>query len=224
MNTPPLPVPPVADCTWSEVGPTARTVTIGHPFPGVRVHVVIEDPPQPGSEGAGRRLREAPPGFAGVLYVGGSTLSTGYLDNKKLTAARFLRRADCQGGRGWPCTCCELLYRTGDIARVGPRGDLEYLGRADNQVKVRGMRVELSAVEAALLALPGVEAAAAYVHDEGDGMNHLRALVVPASLSSSKIINGMTRGVAGLAVVWACAIASAAETRLLRWPVAVCHP
>lgn len=171
------------------MGPTAREVTIGRPMAGARVHVVIEDPP--GS--AGGVLREAPPGVAGVLYVGGTPLSHGYLD-KSLNSARFVRRAQGAIGDVWACACCEVLCRTGDLARVGPSGDLQYLGRADGQAKVRGMRVELPAVESALLALPGVEAAAAYVHDEGDGLSHLRALVVPASLVPADIRKGASRG------------------------------
>ncbi|NEE36311.1 amino acid adenylation domain-containing protein, partial [Streptomyces sp. SID7982] len=88
-----------------------------------------------------------------------------------LTATRFL--ADPLGPAGG------RMYRTGDTARVGADGRLEYLGRSDDQVKLRGQRIELGEVEAALATHPRVRQAAVVVHDSGTGQQHLAGFVVP---------------------------------------------
>ena len=103
-------------------------------------------------------LRPVPPGRAGELYVGGAGVGRGYLDDPGRTAAVFTADpfADAPGAR---------MYRTGDLVRQRPDGELEFLERVDEQVKVRGHRIELGEVEAALRAVPGVADAAAAVHD-----------------------------------------------------------
>ncbi|MCP9625291.1 amino acid adenylation domain-containing protein [Nocardia otitidiscaviarum] len=124
------------------------TVTIGTPAPGVRA--VILD----------ARLRPVPDGVVGELYLSGITLARGYIGRGDLTAARFV--ADPYGAAG------ERMYRTGDLVRR--RGtELEYLGRTDNQVKLRGLRIELGEVEAALTADPAVAHAVAVVRADGRG-------------------------------------------------------
>ncbi|QUF05722.1 amino acid adenylation domain-containing protein [Actinosynnema pretiosum subsp. pretiosum] len=139
-------------------GPTESTVdatvavlsgddpVIGHPVSGTRVYLL---------DGA---LRPVPEGVAGELYLAGPQLARGYLGQPGATAERFV--ADPFGAPG------ERMYRTGDLARWTARG-VEYLGRQDGQVKVRGHRVEVGEVEAALGALPGVAAAAADVRSDG---------------------------------------------------------
>ncbi|MFC8718122.1 amino acid adenylation domain-containing protein [Kitasatospora sp. NPDC057198] len=113
--------------------------------------------------------RPVPPGVPGELWLGGDGLADGYLGRPELTAERFA--ADpFTGGR---------MYRTGDLARLRPDGALEFLGRRDRQLKVRGYRVEPAEVEAALLALPGVAQAVVDLHDEA-GRQLLAAWVVPA--------------------------------------------
>lgn len=109
-----------------------------------------------------------PPGAIGEVCAAGVGLAAGYLDAPDLTRERFV-----PGPAGWP-----HVYRTGDRGRWRPDGELELLGRTDRQVKVRGQRVHLEEVEAALAALPGV-AEAAVVTREDDGRLELLGFVAP---------------------------------------------
>ena len=101
-------------------------------------------------------LRPVPLGVAGELYVGGSGVARGYLNRADLTAERFLQDP-FNGGR---------MYRTGDLARWLPDGNLEYLGRNDDQVKLRGIRVELGEIDSCLAALDGVDEAVVLVCED----------------------------------------------------------
>ncbi|MFD0662905.1 AMP-binding protein [Thermocatellispora tengchongensis] len=121
-------------------------VTIGHPIRNTRLYVL---------DG---RLRPVPPGMPGELYVGGAGLGWGYVRDPVRTATAFV--PDPFSGRPGA-----RLYRTGDRARHRPDGSLEFLGRTDHQVKIRGQRIELGEVESALRALPGVRDAVASVVD-----------------------------------------------------------
>ncbi|MFF1381215.1 amino acid adenylation domain-containing protein [Streptomyces sp. NPDC058308] len=136
-------------------GPTEATVdaataridgddpTIGHPLAGTRGYVLDS------------ALQPVPHGRTGELYLAGPHLARGYLGRPGASAERFV--ADPFGAPG------RRMYRTGDLARWVPGQGLEYLGRGDGQVKIRGHRVETGEVEAALGAVPGVTAAAAAV-------------------------------------------------------------
>ncbi|MBM4364437.1 MAG: non-ribosomal peptide synthetase, partial [Deltaproteobacteria bacterium] len=115
------------------------------------------------------RGRVVSPGSVGELHVGGAGVALGYLGRPELTAERFV--AD-------PYHPGERLYRNGDLVRMRPDRAVEYLGRADQQVKIRGRRIEPGEIEAALVGLPGVRAAAVVARPAPSGELRLLAYVV----------------------------------------------
>nr|WP_255425211.1 MULTISPECIES: non-ribosomal peptide synthetase [Corallococcus] len=146
-----------ADATADEV--TAGPVSIGRPIDNLRAYVL---------DGS---LRPVPPGVRGELYVAGPGVARGYLGRPEATAERFMPEPFGQepGAR---------MYRTGDVARWRMDGRLEYLGRADDQVKVRGARVEPGEVEASLALHPAVTRVAVVAHESAPGEARLVAWVV----------------------------------------------
>ncbi|MBO3678964.1 non-ribosomal peptide synthetase [Streptomyces sp. NEAU-YJ-81] len=141
--------------TDDDFGPGGDISPIGGPIPGLATYLLDD------------RLRPVPPGRVGAIYVAGDQVSLGYLGRPGLTAGRFV--ANPFAGDG------SRMYHTGDLARRTLDGELEFTGRADDQVQLKGFRIELGEVESAVRGLDGVVDAAVTVADSGD---HLVAHVV----------------------------------------------
>nr|QEO74128.1 condensation domain-containing protein [uncultured bacterium] len=156
---------------WNVYGPTETTVWS-------TIHCVEDELPVPiGRPIANtsafvldRNLEPVPQGIPGELFLGGEGVARGYIGRPDLTAERFVPDR-FRGGR---------LYRTGDLARYRKGSVLEFLGRADHQVKVRGFRIELGEIEAVLGAQPSVGAAVVAARADAAGDSRLVAYVVPA--------------------------------------------
>ncbi|MGH3757640.1 amino acid adenylation domain-containing protein [Actinophytocola sp.] len=136
-------------------GTDPRTVPIGRPVANTQIHIL---------DGGGRRV---PIGVPGELYIGGVQVASGYLHRSELTEQKFVPNPFGAG----------RLYRTGDVARWRDDGVLEFLGRADHQIKVRGYRIEPGEIEAALLTHPAVRQAVV-VADDDEGARRILAHVV----------------------------------------------
>ncbi|HTU45731.1 MAG TPA: amino acid adenylation domain-containing protein [Bryobacteraceae bacterium] len=158
---------PTETTIWStvqKVEPGQGAVPIGHPINNTQVYVLDA------------QLQLVPTGITGELYIGGNGLARGYGDRAKLTAERFVPSPFASG---------ERMYRTGDLARWRPSGELECLGRADNQVKVRGYRIELQEIENVLAKAPGVHGAAAKTWRDASGENGLVAYIQGSFVTSN---------------------------------------
>ena len=147
-------------CWTARSAPDGDTVPIGRPVPGTQVAILDPD------------LLPVPVGVCGELYTTGDGLARGYLGRPGATADRFLPAVFGTGGAG------ERMYRTGDLARWRSDGDVEFLGRADRQVKIQGYRVEPGYVETRLAALRAVAEAVVVVESGPNGDKRLVGHVV----------------------------------------------
>jgi amino acid adenylation domain-containing protein len=153
--------------TWHEVrgvAAEATTVPIGRPLANTEVFVLRPD------------FEPAAPGEPGEICIGGPGLALGYLNPTERLAGRFVERSVAT-------LCPRRLYRTGDRARWRDDGTIEFLGRVDTQVKLRGHRVELEEIEAAIARLPQVRAAVVALQGSTTDTRRLVAYVVPADTS-----------------------------------------
>ena len=154
----------VATMYWvaesTEAGVAVQPVPIGRPIPNAQVYLLD------------RFLNVVPIGVPAELYIGGAGLARGYLNRPELTAQKFIPHpfSSSPGAR---------LYKTGDLARFLPTGDIEFLGRIDHQVKIRGYRVELGEVEAVLRKHPYLQEALVLAREDVTGSKSLVAYVVP---------------------------------------------
>lgn len=165
-----------------------RSVPIGSPIRGTRVHVLDE------------HLRPVPDGRVGTLYAAGAGLAHGYLNLPGLTAARFRPDpfSDTPGAR---------MYDTGDLVRRNTAGVLEFVGRADGQLKVNGVRIEPEEIETRLRRMPDIRDAAVVVQDHGPGDRRLAAFyeaphVVPSAQLRRALAAELPRAMVPSSFTW----------------------
>jgi amino acid adenylation domain-containing protein len=135
------------------------SIPIGRPIANTQLYILNES------------LQPQPIGVPGELYIGGAGLARGYLNRPELTTEKFISNPFV--GAKSP-----RLYKTGDLARYLPNGDIEYLGRIDHQVKIRGFRVELGEIEAVLGQHPDIHNSVVVAHEDESGNQRLVAYLV----------------------------------------------
>ncbi len=166
---------PTEDTTYSTVALMQKGSTeipsIGLPLPNTEIHL-LEAPARRKSD----HLKPVPMGAVGEIYISGSGLARGYLNCPKLTSEKFIHHRFNQETKS-------RLYKTGDLAMYLPDGNLKFLGRIDHQIKIRGFRVEMGEVEAALNQYPGIRETVVIPKEEKFGDKRLVAYVVPTTHS-----------------------------------------
>jgi microcystin synthetase protein McyA len=142
-----------------------QIVPIGRPIANTQIYILDQ------------YLQPVPVGIAGELHIGGVGLARGYLNRPELTSHKFISHSFGDG----------KLYKTGDLARYLPDGNIEFLGRIDHQVKIRGFRIELGEIETVLSHHPAVEQAIVIAHEDETGHKSLIAYIVGNSQPSDAV-------------------------------------
>ncbi len=148
--------------TYSECRPH-RNVTIGKPIPNYSAYILDSD------------MQKVPVCMAGELCIGGLGLSDGYINLPELTHKNFIV-PQFKTNPNFP----KRLYRTGDVCRINESGEIEFLGRIDSQIKLRGFRIELTEIESQLMLCTGVQSAAVTVKNGFNGIQLLVAYIIPS--------------------------------------------
>ena len=132
-------------------------ITIGTPIANTQIYILDSD------------QRPVPIGVPGEIYIAGEGVGKGYLNRPELTAERFIPNpfATKENNHG------KIMYRTGDLARYRNDGEIEYLGRMDTQVKIRGLRIELGEIESVMESFPGIELCAVTDKRDETGRQYL---------------------------------------------------
>jgi len=146
--------------TFARCNDDERVPPIGRPIQNVRTYILDA------------HLKPVPAGAVGELHIGGIGLARGYFHRPDLTTQKFISNP-------LPHEPGARLYKTGDLARYRPDGNIEFLGRADHQVKLRGFRIELGEIETHLREHPGIDACVALIRDDRDNTTRLVAYCVP---------------------------------------------
>ena len=167
-----------AASVWNLYGPTETTiwstihqvdkseafVPIGRPIANTQIYILD------------KHLQPIPVGVPGELYIGGAGLARGYFDQPELTQEKFISS---------PLEAGKYLYKTGDLARYLPNGDIEYLGRIDYQVKIRGFRIEIGEIEAAINQYSEIREVVVIAREDIPNDKRLVAYVIPQSTDVS---------------------------------------
>jgi amino acid adenylation domain-containing protein len=164
---------------YNEYGPTEATVgcmiekvsgayiTIGKPIANTKI-LILDD-----------HLKLVPTGITGELYIGGKSLAKGYLNNEELSFSRFIENPYAPG---------EIIYKTGDAGKWLPGGSLDYIGRKDEQLKIRGHRIESGEIESALRAHPEISESLVLAKEDERGEKHLVAYYIGSrSLAATQL-------------------------------------
>ncbi|MEG4838962.1 amino acid adenylation domain-containing protein [Microcoleus sp. B9-D4] len=183
---------PTETTIWSTLNQVDRkdeSVSIGRPIANTQIFILD------------RYLMPVPVGVFGELHIGGAGLSRGYLNRPELTAEKFIPNPFVEDPihasfilNSSSFILSERLYKTGDLARYLPDGNIEFMGRSDHQVKVRGFRIELGEIEAVLSQYPAVREAIALVREDNPGDKRLVAYIVANSAlktQDSELINDL---------------------------------
>jgi amino acid adenylation domain-containing protein/non-ribosomal peptide synthase protein (TIGR01720 family) len=145
-----------------------QTIPIGRPFSNTHIYVLS----------AARQL--CPIGVPGELYIGGTGVAAGYVDNEELTALKFISDPFSEANG--------VMYRTGDLVKYLPDGNVSFIGRADNQVKIRGYRVELGEIESVLQQAPGITNAVVVMQADERANSRLIAFVTARDMDKETVL------------------------------------